>query len=221
MIMNNNSENAGIFTISSFPDYVAANYAYSEVMEAHESDSRAAAEEVREDVAQILRYFRKSLPDDTIAKALERFVSEYPVGQDLDEQMGALGFGLERELGDYMIEEIYQNVTSELRDVIESFLEKYGPDNIGDRTNDRRYLINLSKRLEQEFSFEQDVIVALFRELVDAYSFDIYDSSEFLGRLRRFFESSPCFLDSGLSRSAFLREVLNKQRDPSEFFYNF
>lgn len=135
------------FTVDSFPEFVAQNYDYSDTLAYHEGDRVAAAEEVRGSVQQLLRPFRDGgIEDKVLTTVLNDFVKAYPVGEDLDARMGALGIGMEREIADLLVDHLFSDMGAEVAALIKRDLNEL--DIWRDHGDISLYLVSLSRLIK-------------------------------------------------------------------------
>ena len=197
------------FTFDKLPQFVAQNYCYSEVIEHYEDDKIVAAEEVRSDVEKLLRPFREAdIPENVIQTALTGFVQAHPVGQDMDEQMGTLGIGVERELAESLTDALCKDIGTDLAELIKAHLNTA---NIWREAGGISYylvkLVELVKETRSELDLDAGASLLVAKDLS-------WSLESGISTVKDFFES-PRFLEKGISRSAFVRQVLGNGDRPA------
>lgn len=213
---NNDSEEQ----IKRFPDYVAENYSYSEYIEYFQDDKIAAAEDVRYDIRKLLEVLQKHFPKDKIALALNSFLENHPIDQDLDEDMGALSYGMERELSDLLCTELCEGVDKELVLIIDRILEeKFIPDYAGDKTNFRVNAIGAIKILQEELDLDASASKLLIKNTLETYPDDPRIIRDVVFRLQNYFKGTK-FQGGKTAKSNFIREKLDPDNFSTDFWYD-
>ena len=205
--------------IDQFPDFIAKNYGYSEYTEYYGEDKEAAAQEVRADVRVILQNLRGHVADEKIVAALDVFIDKYPVGQDLDKELGALGFGMERVLGNQLINEFYVGVDKELAEQLEELVEiKFHPDTLGDITDYRIFLVKKAKVIQKDLKLDAMAAKLVLSNIIWMDFFDGIPFNHLIGRLKNYFKNAR--LTTSDSRSAFIKEQLDPRNFSADFWYD-